>query len=100
MVQLSKVDISVAVATPNGLITPIVFNADRLQIEQISNTVRELAARAKENKLKLDEFQGGSFTFVYLIFLLFNDFFVEFQILACLALLTSRQSSMNRKQQF
>uniref|UniRef100_A0AC34RQS4 Peripheral subunit-binding (PSBD) domain-containing protein n=1 Tax=Panagrolaimus sp. JU765 TaxID=591449 RepID=A0AC34RQS4_9BILA len=62
VVQLSKVDISVAVATPNGLITPIVFNADRLQIEQISNTVRELAARAKENKLKLDEFQGGSFT--------------------------------------
>ena len=59
---MPTVDISVAVATPTGLITPIVFNADRLQVEQISNNVRELAGRAKENKLKLNEFQGGTFT--------------------------------------
>jgi dihydrolipoamide dehydrogenase-binding protein of pyruvate dehydrogenase complex len=60
--RIQSIDISVAVATPNGLITPIVFNANRLQVEKISNTVRELASRAKENKLQLHEFQGGSFT--------------------------------------
>ncbi|KAE9550582.1 hypothetical protein FO519_006209 [Halicephalobus sp. NKZ332] len=62
VVRIPTVDVSVAVATPTGLITPIVFNADRLQVEQISNVVKELAGRAKENKLKLNEFQGGTFT--------------------------------------
>jgi len=60
--QISSIDISVAVATPNGLITPILANADRLGVEEISSRVRELAGRAKENKLKPNEFQGGSFT--------------------------------------
>jgi pyruvate dehydrogenase E2 component (dihydrolipoamide acetyltransferase) len=59
---MPNVDVSVAVATPSGLITPIVFGADRLQIEQISNTVRELSGKARENKLKPQEFQGGTFT--------------------------------------
>ncbi|CAF0739209.1 unnamed protein product [Rotaria sp. Silwood1] len=58
----STVDISVAVATDNGLITPIVFNADRLSIQDINGQVRQLATKAKEGKLKLNEFQGGSFT--------------------------------------
>merc|ERR1719481_327801 len=56
------IDISVAVATPAGLITPIVKDAGGKNIQQISATVKELAARAKDNKLKLDEFQGGTFT--------------------------------------
>merc|ERR1719370_926130 len=56
------IDISVAVATPAGLITPIVKDAGGKNIQQISATVKELAGRAKENKLKLDEFQGGTFT--------------------------------------
>lgn len=56
------VDISVAVATPAGLITPIVRGADTRGLEDIAATVRDLATRAKENKLKLDEFQGGTFT--------------------------------------
>jgi len=59
---LDTVDISVAVATPAGLITPIVKNAAGKSIQQISADVKELAGRAKENKLKLDEFQGGTFT--------------------------------------
>jgi len=59
---LENIDISVAVATPAGLITPIVKNAAGKSIQQISADVKELAGRAKENKLKLDEFQGGSFT--------------------------------------
>ncbi|CAF0728428.1 unnamed protein product [Rotaria sordida] len=58
----STVDISVAVATDNGLITPIVFNADRLSVQDINGQVRQLATKAKEGKLKPNEFQGGSFT--------------------------------------
>lgn len=58
----SSVDVSVAVATDNGLITPIVFNADRLSIEEINGQVRQLAVKAKDGKLKPNEFQGGTFT--------------------------------------
>jgi pyruvate dehydrogenase E2 component (dihydrolipoamide acetyltransferase) len=57
-----NVDISVAVATPEGLITPIVRNADKKGLATISNEVRDLAARAKAKKLKLEEFQGGGFS--------------------------------------
>ena len=59
---MSTIDISVAVATDNGLITPIVKDAANKPVQQISADVKELAGRARENKLKLDEFQGGSFT--------------------------------------
>jgi pyruvate dehydrogenase E2 component (dihydrolipoamide acetyltransferase) len=57
-----QVDISVAVATPTGLITPIVFGADRRGVRDINNAVKDLATRAKEGKLKPEEFQGGTFT--------------------------------------
>ncbi|XP_071543401.1 dihydrolipoyllysine-residue acetyltransferase component of pyruvate dehydrogenase complex-like isoform X2 [Panulirus ornatus] len=62
LVMANQVDISVAVATPAGLITPIVHGADILGVEDIAIKVRDLAGRARENKLKLDEFQGGTFT--------------------------------------
>ncbi len=55
-------DISVAVATPTGLITPIVKGADVKSMEQISNEMKDLAARARENKLKPTEYQGGTFS--------------------------------------
>ncbi|CAF1446032.1 unnamed protein product [Adineta steineri] len=58
----SSVDVSVAVATDNGLITPIVFNADRLSVQDVNGQVRQLATKAKDGKLKPNEFQGGSFT--------------------------------------
>jgi len=58
----SSIDISVAVATPSGLITPIVTDADKRGLVDITNTVKDLATRAKDNKLKPEEFQGGSFT--------------------------------------
>jgi len=58
----SEVDISVAVATPAGLITPIVKDADALGVEEINATVKELASRARINKLKPEEFMGGTFT--------------------------------------
>jgi pyruvate dehydrogenase E2 component (dihydrolipoamide acetyltransferase) len=57
-----RVDIGVAVAIENGLITPIVKQADTKGLAQISNEMKDLGARAKAGKLKLDEFQGGTFS--------------------------------------
>jgi pyruvate dehydrogenase E2 component (dihydrolipoamide acetyltransferase) len=62
MVLYGAVDIAVAVATDRGLITPIVRNADMKGVAQISIEMKDLAGRAKEGKLKLNEFQGGGFT--------------------------------------
>jgi pyruvate dehydrogenase E2 component (dihydrolipoamide acetyltransferase) len=56
------VDISVAVAIPNGLITPIIRNADQKGLAQISKEMKDLAERARANKLKPEEFQGGTFS--------------------------------------
>ncbi|MGH1398661.1 MAG: pyruvate dehydrogenase complex dihydrolipoamide acetyltransferase [Alphaproteobacteria bacterium] len=55
-------DISVAVATPNGLITPIVKQAENKGLRAISEEVKALAGKAREGKLKPEEFQGGSFS--------------------------------------
>jgi len=57
----SNADISVAVAIDDGLITPIVTDADNKGLVEISNTTRDLATRAKLGRLKPEEFQGGSF---------------------------------------
>lgn len=62
MVRVPKVDVSVAVATPTGLITPIVFDAITKSLTDISKNVRELAEKAKKGQLKPHEFQGGTFT--------------------------------------
>jgi pyruvate dehydrogenase E2 component (dihydrolipoamide acetyltransferase) len=56
------VDIAVAVALEDGLITPIVKNADRKGLATIANETKDLAARARAGKLKLQEFQGGTFS--------------------------------------
>jgi pyruvate dehydrogenase E2 component (dihydrolipoamide acetyltransferase) len=56
------VDIAVAVALEDGLITPIVKNADRKGLATIANETKDLAARARAGKLKLEEFQGGTFS--------------------------------------
>mmetsp|Transcript_18602 Transcript_18602/g.25808 ORF Transcript_18602/g.25808 Transcript_18602/m.25808 type:complete len:527 (+) Transcript_18602:214-1794(+) len=58
----SSVDISVAVATPTGLITPIVPLTDTLGLSEISSKVKDLAGRAREGKLSPEEYQGGTFT--------------------------------------
>ncbi len=60
LISFKRADISVAVSTPSGLITPIVVGADTKSLSSISNEVKDLAARAKENKLKPEEFQGGT----------------------------------------
>jgi pyruvate dehydrogenase E2 component (dihydrolipoamide acetyltransferase) len=61
-IRYGAVDISVAVATERGLITPIVRNADMKGLAQIAAEMKDLAARARTGKLKLEEFQGGGFT--------------------------------------
>jgi pyruvate dehydrogenase E2 component (dihydrolipoamide acetyltransferase) len=55
-------DISVAVATPNGLITPVVRDAGGKGLAAISAEMRDLAARARDGKLKPEEYQGGGFS--------------------------------------
>ncbi len=60
--MFNNVDVSVAVAIDGGLITPIIKNADQKSIVQISNEMKDLAKRAKENALKPEEFQGGGFS--------------------------------------
>jgi len=56
------IDVAVAVATDGGLITPIIRKADQKGLAEISNEMKDLATRAKQNKLKLEEFQGGGFS--------------------------------------
>jgi pyruvate dehydrogenase E2 component (dihydrolipoamide acetyltransferase) len=60
--QYRDVDVSVAVATPKGLITPIIRNADAKPLLQISNEMKGLAERARDGKLRPEEFQGGGFS--------------------------------------
>jgi pyruvate dehydrogenase E2 component (dihydrolipoamide acetyltransferase) len=60
--RYDNVDISVAVATPDGLITPIIRSADQKGLSVISNEMKDLATRAKDKKLKPHEFQGGGFS--------------------------------------
>ncbi|KAF7551078.1 hypothetical protein G7046_g7821 [Stylonectria norvegica] len=58
--QFSSVDISVAVSTPTGLITPIVTGVEGRGLQSISSKVKELAKKARDNKLKPEEYQGGT----------------------------------------
>lgn len=60
--RFGSADISVAVATDKGLITPIVRSADRLSVAAISREVKALAEKARTGKLAAEEFQGGSFS--------------------------------------
>ena len=62
LLQFEQVDLAVAVATPGGLVTPIVRNAAGLPVQQIALSVRELAERARAGKLARDEITGGTFT--------------------------------------
>ena len=57
-----SIDISVAVATPTGLITPIVFDTDQKGLSEISSSVKDLATRARDGKLAPHEYQGGTFS--------------------------------------
>ncbi|KAF2723385.1 hypothetical protein K431DRAFT_243490 [Polychaeton citri CBS 116435] len=60
--QNNQVDVSVAVATPVGLMTPIVKNVNGQGLETISSSIKELGKRARDGKLKPEEYQGGTIT--------------------------------------
>lgn len=62
IIRFKTVDISLAVSIPDGLITPILFHANFKDIFTLSEEAKRLALRAKENSLKPEEYQGGSFT--------------------------------------
>jgi pyruvate dehydrogenase E2 component (dihydrolipoamide acetyltransferase) len=57
-----RIDISVAVAVPDGLVTPVVRNADAKSVVAIAREVRDLAARARAKKLSLEEMTNGTFS--------------------------------------
>jgi pyruvate dehydrogenase E2 component (dihydrolipoamide acetyltransferase) len=60
LIKYNRADISVAVSTPTGLITPIIRDAGNIGLASISTQMKELAERAKEGKLKPEEYQGGT----------------------------------------
>ncbi len=60
--RFRDVDIAVAVATPKGLVTPVLRGADTKSVSRISAEMKELSARAQEGRVRPDEYQGGGFT--------------------------------------
>jgi len=62
IVLKQAMNVGIAVAVDNGLLVPVIHNADQLSISGVNHRVQDLAARARSNKLKLDEIQGGTFT--------------------------------------
>ncbi len=55
-------DVGVAVATPRGLVVPVIRDADRRSFAELERAIRDFAARAREGRLALEELQGGTFT--------------------------------------
>lgn len=62
IVYKNHYDIGVAVGTQQGLIVPVVKDADQLSLADIEKTIGDYGARARDNKIKLEELQGGTFT--------------------------------------
>jgi pyruvate dehydrogenase E2 component (dihydrolipoamide acetyltransferase) len=60
--QYRNVNMSVAVQTEHGLMVPVVSNTNLKGLEEIAAEIKDLAARARENKLKPDDLSGGTFT--------------------------------------
>jgi pyruvate dehydrogenase E2 component (dihydrolipoamide acetyltransferase) len=60
MVKHKHADVGVAVSIPGGLITPIIRKAEEKTLSAISNEMRDLGKRAKDRKLKPEEYQGGT----------------------------------------
>ena len=60
--QHHRVHLGMAVATPDGLIVPVIFDADQKRMSEISHEAKELAKRARERKLKPEEYTGSTFS--------------------------------------
>ena len=55
-------DVSIAVSTPRGLVTPVLRDCDKMSLADIEKNIKELAIKGRDGKLTLDEMQGGNFT--------------------------------------
>lgn len=62
IIKRAHVNLGMAVALDDGLIVPVIRDADKLSLSQISATAKDLAVRARENKLAMDEYKGSTFT--------------------------------------
>ncbi len=62
IVQFAAVNLSVAIAVEDGLVTPVIRSAQGKSLQELSTAVKDLATRARSKKLTLDEFQGGTIT--------------------------------------
>ncbi len=62
IVYHNYLDVSVAVSAPNGLVVPVVRNADKLSFADIEKTIGDFGARAKAGTLTMDDMAGGTFT--------------------------------------
>lgn len=60
LITFTRADVSVAVSAPSGLITPVITHADTRSVSAISTAMKDLAARARDQKLKPEEYQGGT----------------------------------------
>jgi 2-oxoisovalerate dehydrogenase E2 component (dihydrolipoyl transacylase) len=62
LLRKRRINIGIAIAVEGGLIVPVIHDADQLSINGINRAIQDLAARARTNKLRLDDLQGGTFT--------------------------------------
>ena len=62
VISFDYVDVSIAVSGPKGLVVPVIRNAEMLGLAEIEVRIKELATKARENRISLEEMQGGTFT--------------------------------------
>jgi 2-oxoglutarate dehydrogenase E2 component (dihydrolipoamide succinyltransferase) len=62
VVSFDYVDVGIAVSAPKGLMVPVIRNAEVMSLAQIEDKIKELAVKARDNKITLEEMQGGTFT--------------------------------------
>jgi 2-oxoisovalerate dehydrogenase E2 component (dihydrolipoyl transacylase) len=62
LLRKRRINIGIAIAVDNGLIVPVIKDADQLSINGINRAIQDLASRARANKLRLEDLQGGTFT--------------------------------------
>jgi 2-oxoglutarate dehydrogenase E2 component (dihydrolipoamide succinyltransferase) len=62
IIQFNYVDVSIAVSAPKGLVVPVIRNAEMMNLAEIEKAVKELAVKARDNKITLEDMQGGTFT--------------------------------------
>ncbi|HFB62021.1 MAG TPA: dihydrolipoyllysine-residue succinyltransferase, partial [Bacteroidetes bacterium] len=62
IIQFNYVDVSIAVSAPKGLVVPVIRNAEMMSLAEIEKAIKALAIKARENKITLEDMQGGTFT--------------------------------------